>query len=107
MSTLYILTETYGGTNDIPHTLEEVEEVAGAPVIELPDGRVVLDDDRDEVVAGALLAEQLIDGWSVVHEGARWWPDPEALEEIEASNDPEAAAIEIATRQPMRGTWHT
>ncbi len=37
--------------------------------------------------------------------GGAWHPSDEALEEIEASADPEAAAIRICTDAPMRGTW--
>ena len=38
-------------------------------------------------------------------QGGVWWPDAEATAEIEASDDPEATAIKIATDEPMRGEW--
>lgn len=38
-------------------------------------------------------------------EGGVWRPSEEAAAEILASDDPEAAAIRIATTAPMRGEW--
>lgn len=38
--------------------------------------------------------------------GGVWYPDEEAEAEIRAASDPEARAIEIASTEPMRGTWH-
>lgn len=34
-----------------------------------------------------------------------WWPDKKAQEEIQASEDPAAKAVEICNMEPMRGTW--
>ena len=52
-------------------------------------------------------ATQNIYGWSVVGlSNERWWPSDEAQEEIQASDDPAQAALEMAMTQPMRGTWH-
>ncbi len=39
----YILTDVYGGGNNEPHTLADVEAVAGESVRVLGDGRVVVD----------------------------------------------------------------
>ena len=38
-------------------------------------------------------------------EGGVWWPNEEAQAEIDASENPKAAAIQMAEEQPMRGTW--
>jgi hypothetical protein len=39
-------------------------------------------------------------------DGGVWWPSDDAAAEINASSDPKATAIRIATENPMRGTWH-
>ena len=38
-------------------------------------------------------------------DGGRWFPSDEALAEIEASADQEAAALRICDEQPTRGEW--
>lgn len=38
-------------------------------------------------------------------DGGRWWPSAEALDEIRASADPEAAALRICEEEPTRGRW--
>ena len=38
-------------------------------------------------------------------EGGIWWPNEDALAEINASDDPEVSAIEICENEPMRGVW--
>jgi hypothetical protein len=38
-------------------------------------------------------------------DGGIWWPSEEAQEEIEASENPELAAMLICEYQPMRGRW--
>jgi hypothetical protein len=38
-------------------------------------------------------------------DGGIWWPNADAESEIDASDDPEAKAIEICTTTPMRGEW--
>lgn len=39
-------------------------------------------------------------------DGGVWWPSDEAIDEINAADDPGARAIEICVAEPMRGTWH-
>lgn len=35
-----------------------------------------------------------------------WWPKADAQAEIQAANDPEAAALKMCETDPMRGDWH-
>lgn len=45
-------------------------------------------------------------GWSVIDEnGGRWWPDAEAAEKIEASDDPAETAIEMVLFGSAHGQW--
>lgn len=54
----------------------------------------------------SLIAEMTDDTMTVRDEdGGRWWPSDEALDEINASDDPEAAALRICEKEPMRGVW--
>jgi hypothetical protein len=54
-----------------------------------------------------LSAERLTDGITVLcAEGGRWWPSDEAAAEIEAADDPAAAALAICDAEPGRGVWH-
>ena len=72
--------EEVGGRDDL--IVEEVEE-------------------RDGMVA-----EELLDGWVVRDtSGQRWWPDYDAQAEIQASDDPGRAALDMCASDPDRGTW--
>ena len=53
------------------------------------------------------LTVTILDGIPCVSdpEGGIWLPSDEAIEEIEASADPESTALRICRERPMRGTW--
>lgn len=38
-------------------------------------------------------------------EGGRWWPNNEAIDEINSSDSPEQTALRICKEEPMRGHW--
>ncbi len=62
----------------------------------------------EPVSEGTAYAEQMADGWRVVDpDDGVWWPSDEAEAEIQASDDPAATAVRIATQDPMRGEWHS
>lgn len=53
------------------------------------------------------LTTDTLHGTTVVRdpEGGVWWPSDEAQDEIAAAADPQAKAVEICEREPMRGEW--
>lgn len=54
-----------------------------------------------------LRAAENVYGWHVIDlAGGVWWPDDDADEEINASDDPARTARRICDEQPMRGKWY-
>ena len=55
---------------------------------------------------GSLSAEENVYGWHVIDfRGGVWWPNDDASAEIEASDDPAAAAVRICEEADERGEW--
>lgn len=109
------------GSRDHWCSQELLDVVDAHPTLSVLDGvlaaaseAVSADSMLDAVLGGAHLSNPIIIHTSMSHgvrtvadpDGGVWVPSDEAQSEIQAAGDPDSAAMEMCSTQPMRGSWH-